>query len=72
MRHMSNTVHRYWITEIEPPDISRRDHPELWAESVRLLPDLTDDQRAKVVALVRDTCHSCFAAGDSCQCWNDE
>jgi hypothetical protein len=61
-----------WVTRVPAADELRREYPELWAESVRLLPDLSDADRAKAVALVTDTCPHCLAAARGCPCENDE
>lgn len=61
-----------WIKDVPPASVLRVEYPALWLESERILPDLSDDDRARVVVLAVGTCMHCHAAGRDCQCWNDE
>jgi hypothetical protein len=61
-----------WTTPEDVKNTNQSDFPELWAESKRLLPTLTDEDIRKVVALVVSTCPYCYANDRSCCCWNDD
>lgn len=50
---------------------ARETYPTLWERTQELFPDLTYGELAEVVALVTDTCQSCWSASRACQCWND-
>lgn len=66
-------------TRVEPIEFERlspveaqTDFPELWLTVHNEFPQLTDDDRAKIVSLVVGTCGTCHSRGIRCHCWNDE
>lgn len=73
---------RYWTpytlegwpdkTDTQPWDARKRDMPDLSANIERLLPGLTDDQKATVADLVVGTCKGCHEDDTDCMCWRDD
>jgi mono/diheme cytochrome c family protein len=59
---------RVWVREILSPAEARVTYPRVWEVVCTLLPELTDDQRARVVSIVTDTCAACHQADASCRC----
>ena len=57
-----------WVREILSPAEAEATFPRLWAVADAVVPGLTDDQLARVVSLVADTCSSCYQADTGCGC----
>ena len=57
-----------WVREILSPAEAEATFPRLWAVADAVVPGLTDDQLARVVSLVVDTCPSCYQGDAGCGC----
>ena len=57
-----------WVREILSPAEAEATFPRLWEVADAVVPGLTDDQLARVVSLVVDTCSSCYQADAGCGC----
>ena len=57
-----------WVREILSPAEAESLFPRLWEIADALVPGLTDDQLARVVSLVADTCPSCHQDNAGCGC----
>ena len=57
-----------WVREILSPAEARAVFPRLWEVADAVVPSLTDDQLARVVSLVVDTCSSCYQDNAGCGC----
>lgn len=44
----------------------------LWNQMTEILPDMSNEEKRRVVEIVSGACKSCFQNGFECQCWNDE
>ncbi len=57
-----------WVREILSPTEAHAAFPRLWEVADAVVPGLTDDQLARVISLVVDTCPSCFRDDAGCGC----
>ena len=57
-----------WVREILSPVEPEATFPRLWEIADAIVPGLTDDQLARVVSLVVDTCPSCYQGHAGCGC----
>ncbi len=57
-----------WVREILSPTEAEATFPRLWEAADAAVPGLTDQQLARVVSLVVDTCPSCYRDDASCGC----
>ena len=44
----------------------------LWNQMTEILPDMSNEEKRRVVEIVAGACKSCFQDESGCQCWNDE
>lgn len=47
-------------------------YPDLWATASTMFPNLSIEDKERIVSLARGICGSCHDAPLGCQCWNDE
>ncbi len=57
-----------WVREILSPTEAQATFPRLWEAADAAVPGLTDQQLARVVSLVVDTCPSCYREDAGCGC----
>ena len=57
-----------WVREILSPAEAEATFPRLREVADAVVPGLTDDQLARVVSLVVDTCSSCYQDNAGCGC----
>ncbi len=60
-----------WVREILSPTEAEATFPRLWEAADAAVPGLTDQQLARVVSLVVDTCPSCYRDDAGCGCRGD-
>jgi hypothetical protein len=76
-----------WVDEDAPkkPKLPHYDKPEnpmsikdamgysyLWNGMTEILPDMSIEEKRRVIELVAGACKHCFQEGHGCQCWNDD
>ena len=47
-------------------------YPHLWSEMSIVLPNLSDEEKRRVIEVVANTCKYCYESPLGCQCWNDK
>jgi hypothetical protein len=51
---------------------AKKDYPCVWKTAQNMFPMMLEEDLARVVSLVTDTCPHCWETQRGCQCWNDE
>lgn len=51
---------------------AREDYSYLWSGLESVLPDMSNEEKRRVIEVVVNTCKHCFQAPSGCRCWDDQ
>jgi hypothetical protein len=66
------------LPHYEKPDYAltineaKKDYSRIWNEMSIIVPNLSDEEKRRVIEIVSNTCKYCYKEESGCQCWNDD
>ena len=51
---------------------AKAEYSLVWEKMGELVPDLTNEEKRRIVEIVANTCHHCWSNESGCFCWRDE
>lgn len=50
---------------------AKKEYSYIWDKLANLLPNMSDEEKRRVVEIFSNTCKSCYSASSKCRCWDD-